>query len=80
MRHPERFEAAMDIYIASFQENEQRPRASIIEMLNCERCRLIVGDTRNGIVFMTLLYPLNGTSLLASNRQAEIDQRMGYDK
>ena len=46
------FEAAMDIYIASFQEKERRPRASIIEMLNCERCRLIIGDTEDGIVFM----------------------------
>jgi GNAT superfamily N-acetyltransferase len=67
------FEAAMDIYIASFQENERRPRASIIEMLNCERCRLIVGDTRDGIVFMALLYPLNGTSFLLGDYLATME-------
>ena len=67
------FEAAMDIYIASFQENERRPRASIIEMLNCERCHLIVGDTRDGIVFMALLYPLNGTSFLLGDYLATME-------
>ena len=67
------FEAAMDIYFASFQENERRPRASIIDMLNCERCRLIVGDTRDGIVFMALLYPLNGTSFLLGDYLATME-------
>jgi ribosomal protein S18 acetylase RimI-like enzyme len=67
------FEAAMDIYIASFQENERRPRASIIEMLNCERCRLIVGDTGECIVFMALLYPLKGTSFLLGDYLATME-------
>jgi GNAT superfamily N-acetyltransferase len=67
------FEAAMNIYITSFQENERRPRASIIEMLNCERCRLIVGDTMEGIVFMALLYPLKGTSFLLGDYLATME-------
>ena len=67
------FEAATEISIASFQENERRPVASIIEMLNCERCRLIVGDTGDCIVFMVLLYPLNGTSFLLRDYLATME-------
>lgn len=58
------FEAAMEIYVASFQENEQRPKSSIREMLNCGRSRLIVGDTGGKIVFMALLYPIRDTPFL----------------
>jgi hypothetical protein len=67
------FEAAMEIYMASFQENERLPRASLIEMLNCGRCRLIVGDTRECIVFMALLYPLKGTSFLLGDYLATME-------
>jgi GNAT superfamily N-acetyltransferase len=68
------FEAAMHIYVASFQENERRPKASIIEMLECGRSRLIIGDADGEIVFMALLYPLKGTPFLLGDYLATAER------
>jgi len=69
------FEAAIQIYIASFHENERRPNASIIEMLECGRSRLIAGEARGEIVFMALLYPLNGTPFLLGDYLATAESQ-----
>lgn len=76
------FNEAMKIYLESFPEKERRPITIIEEMLNSEKIRLMIGKKENEVVFMALLYPLEGTYFLLGDylATAECHRGMGIGR
>ncbi len=66
----EEFKAAMDIYVASFPENERRPVVTIGMDIKTGKCRLIVGRMDAKVVFMALIRPIKETPFVRGDYMA----------
>jgi GNAT superfamily N-acetyltransferase len=64
------FKGAMDIYLASFPENERRPVASIEREMKSGKSRLIIGRMEDRVVLMALLHPIKGTPFVLGDYMA----------
>jgi GNAT superfamily N-acetyltransferase len=73
----EEFEKAMDIYIASFPENERRPVATIEMEMKSGISRLIIGRMEDRVVLMALLHPINDTSFVLGDYMAIDEEYRG---
>ena len=71
------FEEAMKIYLSSFPENERCPMDILRERITSDKCILITGQIKKDIVFMALLYPLMGTSVLIGDYLATDEKYRG---
>lgn len=73
----EAFQAAMDIYSASFPLNEQQPISTIKARVVQGSSELYIGRYGDETVFMALLFPLPGTDFILLDYMATLASHRG---
>lgn len=71
------FSAAMEIYSNAFPLNEQQPVSTIKKRIEQGVSELYIGESDKQIVFMALLFPLQGTDFILLDYMATIESHRG---